>query len=142
MESIAVELAFVLGEDAIAEFGSLADEGGESFGGSVEGEVDAHEALESLEAFFGVVGDREDFFRLFVVSKGFEPFGSWGCAIGMFPMGITERSFEDTVTEWMTIRRTIGQTNDEACDLTIVASLAKFGMLVVKICRTLIENDG
>ena len=60
--------------------------------------MDADESLKRLEAFFGVVGDREDFFRLFVVGEGFKPFRSWGCAIGVFPMGITERSLEDAMT--------------------------------------------
>ena len=108
VESIALGLAFGFGEDAIAEFGSLADEGGEGFGGSVEGEVDANEALEGLEAFFGVVGDREDFFRGFVVGEGFAPFGLWGCAIGIFPMGITEFSLKVAVTKGVSFRRAIG----------------------------------
>jgi hypothetical protein len=37
----------------------------------------------------------------------------------------------------------IGQSNGEACNLTVIASLIEFGMLVVeKVCRTLIGNDG
>ena len=107
MESIALGLAFGLGEDAIAEFGSLADEGGESFGGSVEGEVDAHEALESLEAFFGVVGDREDSFRGIVAGEGVYPLRFWVVVIRIFPVGITEFSLKIAVTEGMSVNRAV-----------------------------------
>ena len=81
-------LAFGLGEDAIAEFGSLADEGGEGFGGSVEGEVDAHESLKGLEAFFGVVGDREDFFGGIVAGEGIYPLRFGVVVIRTAPMSI------------------------------------------------------
>ena len=61
---------------------------------------------------------------------------------GLIEMSISQFALEQAVTEGMTVRRAVGQTDDEACNLPLVAALAEFGMFVVQVGRTLVENDG
>lgn len=101
----------------------------------VLGEGETNDLLEGEETLFREVGFGEERKGGLV---GLECFGeSFG-----FEINISQFALEEAVTERMRLRRAIGQTDGEACDLTLVAALVKFWMRVVKIGGTLIENDG
>ena len=107
------------------------------------GEGETNDLLKGEEAFFGEVGFGEDGKGGLVGFECFIPLRGQSCLeFGLIEMSISQFSLEEAVTEGMTIRRAIGETDDEACNFTLVAALAEFGMLVVELGKTLVKNDG